>query len=136
MFMRYRGGGIGHSANPLEARTSSDVGTEAAELAETFVRTREPTVDDTTPRLPNGELAVTNDHILDPGQDDGGEAPPEDDPEELVDEAQEYGYAPMEDQPGDDGEEEGEVDGDELGPEDSEGEDGDDASGTYGYAPY
>lgn len=135
MFMRFRGGGIGHCANPNEARpaasatTAPGIADEAEELGPEDV-------------VPEGGLGPG---APGPEDDDGGEAPLEGDPDELDAEAQEYGYEDPDEllnddgDDGDDGDDTGEATDageDELGPEDGEGEDEDDIFSIEGYAPY
>lgn len=129
--MRFRGGGIGHCANPNEARpavpvtTTISLANEAEELGPEDVA---PEGSGIGPGAPGHE------------DDDGGEAPLEGDPDELDAEAQEYGYEDPDDgddrDEADDGDDRDAADEDELGPEDGEGEDGDDIFSIEGYAPY
>ncbi len=122
--MRYRGGGIGHSVNAQEARP---VSTDAASAM----------TDENLEEGDNQADGMEQSHYsdADPGEGDGGEAPPEDDIEKLAEEAEEYGYDPQDDDdesdtPGSD------LDENELGPEDGEDEVIDDVYGAEGYAPF
>lgn len=132
MFMRSRGGGIGHRANPNEARPAASA-TTAPGLAD---EAEELGPEDVVPEGGLGPGAPG------PEDDDGGEAPLEGDLDELDAEAQEYSYEDPDEllnDDGDDGDDTGEAADagkDELGPEDGEGEEEDDIFSIEGYAPY
>ncbi len=152
MFMRYRGGGIGHSVNSGEGRPIAHTSAVAEEGAGSFHDTDAQVLDSLVATTTSDSIAQeagddpqpnhTNPTagFPEPGDDDGGEAPPEGDPEVIADEAEEYGYEESPDAVDVDeeleGEGEGEMDDDELGPEDGEGDDDDDAFGVEGFAPY
>lgn len=152
--MRFRGGGIGHQVNAAERHQPvpdhAEAGRDEVSDSEEDMNVRDVSRTMDNPQVcrldPNDDNTAGNSsrpsHAMDPDpdpdEDDGGEVVPDADADELADEAEEYGYEHDDEIAAgdDDAREEEDIEDDELGPEDGEGEDDDDTLALEGYAPF